>query len=118
MAKGLLMVELNLNDNNLTELRENQDKLRRSLADGIWGALSWYGDDKAKVEQVSIALGPTPKVLCKAAADSLKGMSVREKTRWAEYFLEELDEYDVDSCDVLERVHAAIEFRVFMGMGW
>jgi hypothetical protein len=118
MAKGLLLVELDLDDDNLKELKENQDKLRRALVDGIWGALSWYGDDNAQVEEMSIALGPTPRALCRVAANSFRGMSVREKTRWTEYFLEELDDYDADSCDMLERVHHAIESRIYMGMRW
>ena len=121
MAKALIIVEVDLDGDNLKELRHNQDKLTRSLSEDIQGAISWYGDPGSRIRGLSIALGADdsiPAGLCKAAATSLKEMSVRDKTHWVKVLLEELDEYDADSCDMLERVHDTIEFRVFMGMGW
>jgi hypothetical protein len=121
MGKALIIVEVDLDDGNLQHLRKNQDKLTRSLGEDIQGAISWYGDPRARIKELSITLGAgdaVPAGLCKAAYKSLKEMSVTDKTHWVKCFLKELDEYDADSCDVLERVHTAIEFRVYMGMGW
>ena len=118
MAKGLLIVELDLNDNNLEELRENQGKLKRSLEDGIWGALSWYGDRTARVEDMSITLGSVPMALSKVTASELKELSVRDQTGWLCYILESVDDKSGEAFDLLERVHGALESRLYMGIGW
>jgi hypothetical protein len=115
MAKGLLLVELDLDDDNLKELQENQDKLRRALVDGIWGALSWYGDDKAKVEQMSIRLGSAPKALSKAAAEALKDLSAQDQMHWTLYLMEELDDGGDEADEMLDCVHGSLTRRIWMG---
>ena len=119
MTKGLLTVELDLNDRNLPELRKNQDKLRRSLEDGIWGALSWYGDRTARIKGMSITLGEDrciPVALSKATARALKELPVRDQTHWLLYLLEELDDGSADAFDVLDRVHGSLTRRIWMGV--
>ena len=118
MAKALIIVEVNLDDGNLKELRENQDKLTRSLKDDIQGAISWYGDPRARTEELSITRGAddsVPAGLAKATAKALEDLPVRDQTHWLLYLLEELDDGSADAFEVLDRVHGSLTQRIWMG---
>ena len=119
MAKALITVEVDLDDGNLKRLRENQDKMTRSVADDIQGALSWYGDPRARIKHMSITLGEdssVPAGLSKATAKELKDLSVRDQTRWVLLLMEELDDGSAEAFDVLDRVHGSLTRRIWMGV--
>ena len=118
MNKALIIVVADLDDANLKDLRDNQDKLTRSLSEDIQGALSWYGDPSARIEELSITLGEdnsVPAGLGKATAKALKELPVRDQAHWLLYLMEELDDGSADAFDVLDRVHGSLTRRIWMG---
>jgi hypothetical protein len=119
LAKALIIVKADLDDGNVKTLRENQDKLMRSLSDDIQGAISWYGDPRARIEAMSITLGKDSSVpvgLSKATTKALQELSVRDQTRWVLLLMEELDDASAEAFDVLDRVHGSLTRRIWMGV--
>jgi hypothetical protein len=118
MGKALIIVEADLDEANLKELRKKQDKLTRSLKEDIQGAISLYGDPRARIREFSITLGEDssiPAGLAKATATGLRELPVREQTHWVLYLMEELDDGSADAFDVLDRVHGSLIRRIWTG---
>jgi hypothetical protein len=119
LAKALIIVEADLDGDDLKELRENQDKLTRSLSEDIQGAVSWYGDPRARIKGLSITLGADDSVaagFCKATANALQGLPARDQTHWVLFLMEELDDGSADASEVLDRVHGSLTRRIWMGV--
>jgi hypothetical protein len=119
LAKALIIVEADLDGDNLKELRENQDKLTRSLSQDIQGAISWYGDPRARIKEMSVTLGADDSVaagLCKATAKALKSLPARDQTHWVLFLMEDLDDGSEDASELLDRVHGSLTRRIWMGV--
>jgi len=118
MSKALITAEVNLNERNLNELRENEKKLSESLVDDVRGAISWYGDPKARVKRLNVTLGPdsaVPMGLSKATATALKELPAQQRGQWVIYLLEELDDGSDEGREVLDRVYGSLTRRTWLG---